>query len=250
MFSRIEKAFLVAFCLAVIWTFTAAPGYADDWDKATKITVNQPFEIPGMVLPAGTYMVRLVDIAAERHVVRFLSEDESKVYATLIAIPNFRLEPTDATSMTFYESEVGRPRALHEWFYPGHQFGVEFVYPESNSTAIAPQPAKVSEAPKEAALTPARTKPEPAAITEQTNQPVAQFQPAVTAAKEQQPVQIAQANTQPKAAATSAAATVATQKQAPKKLPKTASSLPLLIVLGLFSLAGSAGIHAFSKQSV
>ena len=82
-------------------------------------------------------MVKIVDLAAERHVVRFFSEDESKVYATLIAIPNYRLEPTDTTSITFYESEVGRPRALHEWFYPGHLSGVEFVYPEKRATEIA-----------------------------------------------------------------------------------------------------------------
>ena len=78
------------FCLAVVWGLTARPAYADDWDKATKITVNQPFEIPGKILPAGTYVVKLVDLAAERHVVRFLSEDESKVYATLIAIPDLK----------------------------------------------------------------------------------------------------------------------------------------------------------------
>src|SRR5262249_9804103 len=103
----------------------------------TKITVNQPFEVPGKVLPAGTYMVKLVDIAGERHVVRFLSEDESKVFATVIGIPDFRLKTTDKTSMTFYESEVGNPRPLHAWFYPGHQFGLEFAYPEKRAAQIA-----------------------------------------------------------------------------------------------------------------
>src|ERR1700674_2865352 len=100
MSKRIKRILLMVFCLAVVWSLAALTAYADDWDKATKITVNQPFEIPGTVLPAGTYVVKLVDLAGERHVVRFLSEDESKVYATLIAIPDFRLEPTDKTSIT------------------------------------------------------------------------------------------------------------------------------------------------------
>src|SRR5215471_11136869 len=137
MSRNMRRILLVMFCLAVAWSLAALTAYANDWDKATKITVNQPFEVPGTVLPAGTYMVKLVDLAGERHVVRFLSEDESKVYATLIAIPDFRLEPTDKSSITFYESEVGKVRALHAWFYPGHQFGVEFAYPEKRAAEIA-----------------------------------------------------------------------------------------------------------------
>jgi hypothetical protein len=137
MFKRIRIVMVAAFSLAVVWLVMTPAAYADDWDKATRITVNQPFEIPGMVLPAGTYIMKIVDLAAERHVVRFLSEDGLTVYATLIGIPNFRLEPTDKTSITFYESELNRPRALHEWFYPGRQYGIEFAYPKARAAEIA-----------------------------------------------------------------------------------------------------------------
>jgi len=137
MWKRIVELALVGFLLSMIWSLTALSAYADDWDKRTKITVNQPFEIPGMILPAGTYIVKLVDIASERHVVRFLSEDEKKIYATLIGIPDFRLEPTDTTSLTFYEAKAGSVRPLHAWFYPGHQFGIEFAYPEKRAVEIA-----------------------------------------------------------------------------------------------------------------
>src|SRR5689334_6659881 len=98
MHKTIGTVIVAAFCLAVVWLATTPAAYADDWDKATRITVNQPFEIPGMVLPAGTYIIKIVDLAAERHVVRILSGDESKIYATLIGIPDFRLEPTDKTA--------------------------------------------------------------------------------------------------------------------------------------------------------
>jgi len=137
MLKNIEKIMAAAFCLAVVWLVTAPAVHADDWDKATRITVNHPFEIPGRILPAGTYIVKLVDLAGERHVVRFLSGDESKIYATLIGIPDIRLEPTDKTAITFYESELNRPRALHSWFYPGHQFGIEFAYPKKQAVEIA-----------------------------------------------------------------------------------------------------------------
>src|SRR5215471_17111542 len=137
MSRNMRRILLVMFCLAVAWSLAALTAYANDWDKATKITVNQPFEVPGTVLPAGTYMMKLVDIAGERHVVRFLSEDESKVYATLIGIPDFRLEPTDKTSITFYETDPGNPQPVHAWFYPGSQFGLEFAYPERRAAQIA-----------------------------------------------------------------------------------------------------------------
>jgi len=32
---------------------------ADDWDKKTTVTFDQDVEIPGQVLPAGTYVFKL-----------------------------------------------------------------------------------------------------------------------------------------------------------------------------------------------
>ena len=64
MWKRIVELALVGFLLSMIWSLTALSAYADDWDKRTKITVNQPFEIPGTILPAGTYIVKIVDLAA------------------------------------------------------------------------------------------------------------------------------------------------------------------------------------------
>jgi len=137
MLKDIEKIMAAAFCLAVVWLVTAPAVHADDWDKATRITVNQPFEIPGMVLPAGTYVVKIVDLAGERHVVRIFSEDESKLYATLMGIPDFRPEATDKSVFTFYESESSRPSVLRSWFYPGHLSGIEFAYPKRQAVEIA-----------------------------------------------------------------------------------------------------------------
>lgn len=132
MFRKIGTMIVAAFCLALVCLVAAPATYADEWDRTTRITVNQPFKIPGMVLPAGTYVLKVVDLGGERHVmrVRFLSEDESKIYATVIGIPEFRLDPTEKAVISFHESELNRPRALHSWFYPGHQYGIEFAYPK------------------------------------------------------------------------------------------------------------------------
>lgn len=94
-------------------------------------------KIPGVVLPAGTYIVKIVDLLGDRHVVRFYSEDESKVYATILGIPSFRFEPTEDSAFTFYEAELNQARALHNWYYPGHRYGIEFVYPKTEAAEIA-----------------------------------------------------------------------------------------------------------------
>jgi hypothetical protein len=150
MLQQLRRLALAAFCLGVVWLVTTPTVNADDWDKATRITVNQPFKIPGVMLPAGTYVVKIVDLAADRHVVRFYSEDETKVYATVLGIPSFRFEPTENSAFTFYESELNQPRALRDWFYPGYQYGTEFIYPKTEAVEIAtvvqePVPAFVGE---------------------------------------------------------------------------------------------------------
>jgi len=233
MSKRIRRAVLVVFCLAVVWSLTTPPARADDWDKATKITVNQPFEIPGKVLPAGTYIVKLVDIAAERHVVRFLSPDESRVYATLIAIPDFRLEPTDKTSITFYESEVGRPRALHAWFYPGHQFGVEFAYPKKRAAEIAAVAEEHVIATKEPEFVPFTWEAEPELKVENLL-----TEPLVAVEPSGEQVEIAEVHPEEVTA-------IPSPEVVP--LPKTATSLPLVGLLGLIAFGAAFGLWLLRK---
>lgn len=234
MSKKISRVLLVVLCTAVVCSLAALSAYADDWDKATKITVNQPFEIPGHVLPAGTYMVKLVDIAGERHVVRFLSEDESKIYATLIAIPDFRLETTDRTSITFYEAEPGNPKPLHAWFYPGHQFGVEFAYPEKRAAQIAAKAEEHVIATKEPEPESERAfnwAPEPA-VPELLEEPLVAVEPS---GKEVELAEVHPAEVAP-----------APAPELPA-LPKTATPFPLIALIGLIAGGAASGLRLSRK---
>jgi hypothetical protein len=229
MSKSIRRALLVAFSLAVVCGLMTLPAYADDWDKATKITVNRPFEIPGTILPAGTYWVKLVDLAGERHVVRILSEDESRVLATLIAIPDFRLETTDKTEITFYEAEAGTPPPLHAWFYPGHQFGVEFAYPEKRAAAIAAKAEEHVIATKE---------PEPESEPAFTWEP----EPAVPKLLEEPLVAVEPSGREVELAEVHPEVALEVASPLPPELPalpKTATPFPLVALLG-FAAAGAA----------
>ncbi len=127
----------------------ASVAFADQWDKKTVVTFNEPVLVAGVplvTLEPGTYVFRLVNSSSDRHIVQIFNERQDKLYTTVLAIANYRLEPKANAAFSFWETPIGNPRALHAWFYAGERFGEEFVYPkglaanlarESGSTVIA-----------------------------------------------------------------------------------------------------------------
>jgi hypothetical protein len=129
---------LKAVCCAAIVTLLAAPGVrADQWDKKTILTFSGPVQIPGATLAAGSYVFKLADLSGNRHVVQVFDKAEKKIYATLLAIPNDRMEPSDQPVVMFSERPAGSPQAVKVWYYPGERIGNEFVYPKSMAMKIA-----------------------------------------------------------------------------------------------------------------
>jgi len=178
------------------------------------------------VLPAGTYVFRVMDSASDRHIVQIFSKDELTVYATILAIPNLRLKPTDKTVITFRERPAGQPQALRAWFYPGKMWGEEFVYPKAQAFELAKVgTSTVLEMP--ASVTVEAAKPEePRFVEELKRAPVTAVKPTG------EEVEIAQAVTPPPAAETLVTPSAPT-------LAKTASPLPLIALLGLLALGGA-----------
>src|ERR1700730_3203811 len=134
---KIIKTVLVVLTLAVLGALFVPRAGADAWNKKTVLTFSQPLEIPGQVLPAGTYTFTLVDSLSDRNIVRITSEDGTQVLATILAINNYRLTPTEKTVIKFEERSGDNPEALKAWFYPGDNFGQEFVYPKRRAVELA-----------------------------------------------------------------------------------------------------------------
>ena len=109
----------------------------DEFDKKTILTFSAPVEVPGRVLPAGTYVFKLLDSQSDRHIVQIYNKDENQLIATVLAVPDERLEPRGKTVISFDERPSGSPEALRAWFYPGNTIGQEFVYPHSRAKEIA-----------------------------------------------------------------------------------------------------------------
>jgi hypothetical protein len=110
---------------------------ASEEDQATKLTFNTAVQIPGRVLPAGTYWFITPEINTAPYVVQIFNADRSTLYATILTINAERLKPTDNTAITFAERGSMQPETIVTWFYPGEDFGHEFVYSNSEEQELA-----------------------------------------------------------------------------------------------------------------
>src|SRR6266404_3013306 len=164
---------LVAACAALILVLLAPSLQADQWNKKTILTISDPVQLPNQVLEPGTYVFKLLDSPADRHIVQVFDKDEKHLITTVLAIPNYRLQPRGKTEVDFWETPSGQPKAMRAWFYPGDNFGQEFAYPKERSVTIAayaksPVPTTTAQTAEEmatAAVTtvePAREEPAPA----------------------------------------------------------------------------------------
>jgi len=183
---KLFKAATTVCCVALMGAALTSSARADDWNRKTVFTFTGPVEIPAVhlkgfgVLPAGTYVFKIVDSQSDRHIVQIFSADEKTVYATILAIPNYRLKVTGKTVITFRERPAGEPQALRAWFYPGRNWGEEFVYSKavaieiakSNNTAVLYTPAEIPQEVSE----PIKTVDEPV-VAQLEQAPVAAIQP-------------------------------------------------------------------------
>jgi hypothetical protein len=210
------------------------------------VTFSGPVEIPGVgaqVLPAGTYVFRLLDSQSDRHIVQVSNVRGDHVYATILAIPNYRLKSTDKTVITFRERATGEPEAIRAWFYPGNTWGQEFVYPKQRAIELAKTTDfTVLAMPTELATyitLPVVSADEPPVVALKAA-PVEAVKPTgevvpVAEVVEAPPVQSAAAVPTP---------------EPEKDLAKTASPLPLLGLIGLLSLGAGLALLGFPKRSV
>src|SRR5271154_5936592 len=81
--------------------------YADQWNKRTILTVNEPIQVPTQVLSPGKYVMKLLDSPSNRHVVQIFNGDETHLITTILAIPNYRMEVSGRTVLTFWEMPRG-----------------------------------------------------------------------------------------------------------------------------------------------
>jgi hypothetical protein len=110
---------------------------ADESNQATKVTFTQAVQLPGRVLPAGTYWFILPQNINDHNQVRIYNADRTIFYGTVITINAERVQVTDKSAFTFTAHDSTQPQALVSWFYPGETIGHEFLYPKRVSQELA-----------------------------------------------------------------------------------------------------------------
>ena len=224
---------------------------ADEWDKKTTVTFSGPVDISGHRLEAGTYVFKLAD-TIDRHAVQIFTGDEKQVIATILAVPDYRVTPEDKTTIKFSESagdaatvqrdlpEAGIP--IKEWFYPGDNFGQEFlVKPASSSAQSTATPASST-----GATTPAVTSEAAPPLPSPEEKPVEQTEEKPVEAAVVQPQQDPTPATpqQTKEPEPSPHQPVKT----PSEMPQTASSVPLIGLVGLASVGVGLSLRQLIKR--
>jgi LPXTG-motif cell wall-anchored protein len=226
----------ISIFLIALGSALAPRAKADAWDQLTKMTFSGPVEIPGQVLPAGTYWFKLLDSPSDRNIVQIMNEKQDKVISTLLAIPDYRLKPSDKTVITFEERASGSPPAVKAWFYPGDNYGQEFVYPKIRAAELAKrlnQPVPSMPENLEATTKAPIKSPKEPAVMALKKAPVKVEKPSggeeeITEIVTTPPQLLAQ-NKPPAQSST----------PTPARLPSTGSELPLIGLLGaLFAGAG------------
>src|SRR5271156_3944435 len=210
---------------------------ADDFDQKTVFTFSGPVEIPGQVLSAGTYVFKLADSTSNRNIVQVFSKKEEHLYGTFLAIPDERLRPAGKPIITFDETPAGSPEAVRAWFYPGENYGHQFVYPKPKAVALA----KANNIPVPSM---------PAELAVNTTKPAATLnEPPVMALKlaslkaqmpTEEELEIGEVFV--------AQAPPSDPSQLPAELPKTGSPVPLIGLLGLLSVATALSLRIARKD--
>jgi hypothetical protein len=161
--------------------------------------------------------------------VQIFNQDKTHVFTTILAIPNYRLKATDKTVITFRERPAGEPEALRAWFYPGRQWGEEFVYAKPRAIQLAA----------------VNNHPVLATDVAFDSADVLKTATVAAVAPTGEPVELAQVVEAPPAEAATAPVLVADAS-----LPKTASPLPIFALVSFLGFAGSFALWFGSKRAL
>jgi len=134
---KTNKGYIILGLMIALTLFFELAAHAEPIDRSTKLTFSEPIQIPGKVLPAGTYLFRLADGDSGQHVVQIFNADGTIPYATVLTIATERPYPTGDTAVTLGEQGAGNPDALLKWFYPGRVTGNEFLYSKQKEKELA-----------------------------------------------------------------------------------------------------------------
>jgi hypothetical protein len=217
-------------CAVLALTPLAAAGYAGN---SSRFTTSEPANIPGATLHPGSYSIQVIDHLSERYVVRVDGPDGGTHYSFL-ALANPDITKPAKTGEVLWSSPAGGKQYVRGWLFPGTSSVLEFVYPKAEAVAIA----KSNQA-KVPAIDPASEgRPiEIKGLSKSDLQLVTLWLLSAT--------QVGPGDTSGGIQAERYPEVAVARKPVVSRLPQTASNLPLIGLVGAFSMLAALAIRVF-----
>lgn len=212
---------------------SAPTAYAQSERENSTFTVTEPLDVGGFVLQPGTYLIKVVMLSSNRNMIQVTNEDQTKVFASVLATPHpIRAgEAAPSSRYVYYATAPGQMRALRTWFARDTANGQDIVYPNRRAMELA----ALSKEPV-IAIPDAVKEPEYATAS------LTVVTPDQAAKPYEAPVAVIQTAPEP-------APPVAVAEARPlQELPATASHVPLFGLLGVVSLGAGLGLRALANR--
>lgn len=137
-----KKRLMVGIFSAVLaLVFIGSAVRADEFDEAMKLTFRQPVQVPGQVLPAGSYWFVRVGHGAETNVLTVYDSDRTKTITTLNTGTMEVVKPSGYVTVKMADRSP-KPPSLLGVVYPGRAEGHAFdlMYSDQEKRQLSEYP--------------------------------------------------------------------------------------------------------------
>jgi len=238
----LKRLITTSVLVVLVGAASGANAFTNTSDKRTYFTFSQPVALPGVTLPAGTYMFRLADDTTTRKVIQVSNREGTQSFAMLHTMPVYRPDAPRDPEVRFMETASGAPIAVRAWWQQGERTGYGFIYSKEQLAALNRNVASAEPAPIARSADAEESAPAGEPVAEgPSSGPDVIDGPGVPA--EEPELQVAQAQESQQAPPP---APEARPEPTRETLPQTASPLALLLLGGVAST--SFGLRLLRKS--
>lgn len=126
---RIGVAVLAVAAVALLMS-SSSPLQAQTLPDKAVVTFDRPVEVPGKVLPPGTYVFKSLEANG---LVQIFNQTEQQLFATVVVVPEDRTIADVDCYVQLLKTRSDAPQEVQGFFMPGRLTGLSFVYPETTA---------------------------------------------------------------------------------------------------------------------
>jgi hypothetical protein len=133
---KMAKSGLLLGIVCLVTSMAAPVTRADDSVKQATVTIQSPEQVPGSVLPAGTYVFKQTGMQSGWAIVQIYSKDGSALVTTILAYPNAQVLSNGQNFVVYPVTGSGSVPAMEGIVFAGDSTVQQFAYPEATADQI------------------------------------------------------------------------------------------------------------------